>query len=126
MLARLLLVFSCLLFSSLTFSQVGHPAKGSWSGTLEAKSGESSRIRLFINAHDGELSGVINPGRKSVDIKTAALDAPNWKLSISAEMPEGKLTLNGKLSNLGSWSNRKYQGTYTHGEESGSFEITLN
>ena len=32
----------------------------------------------------------------------------------------------GKLENLGSWSNRRYSGRYTFGDESGTFHLTLN
>ena len=32
----------------------------------------------------------------------------------------------GKLSNLGSWTNRKYRGAYTLGNTKGTFDITLN
>jgi len=32
----------------------------------------------------------------------------------------------GVLENLGSWTNRRYSGTYTHGDESGTFMVTLN
>jgi hypothetical protein len=31
----------------------------------------------------------------------------------------------GKLENLGSWNNRRYSGTYTHGNERGQFKVTL-
>jgi hypothetical protein len=41
-------------------------------------------------------------------------------------MPEGELVLTGTLSNLGSWTNRKYIGTFTQGSKSGNFEFTLN
>jgi hypothetical protein len=32
----------------------------------------------------------------------------------------------GKISNLGSWTNRTYSGTYTFGSEAGKFTVTLN
>ncbi len=32
----------------------------------------------------------------------------------------------GKLSNLGSWTNRTYAGTYSFGAEKGHFTVTLN
>jgi hypothetical protein len=61
-----------------------------------------------------------------VKINTADLDAPNWALTIKAPMPQGELVLDGTLSNLGSWANRKFIGTYTLGNEKGKFEFTLN
>jgi hypothetical protein len=32
----------------------------------------------------------------------------------------------GTLENLGSWTNRRYSGTYRHGDERGTFLVTLN
>ena len=126
MLFRTIALFCFIAISVFSHAQVGHPAKGSWSGTLNSDAAEPSRIRLLIHAHNGSLSGVINPGRHSVDIKTIELDAAKWQMSIVADMPEGKLSMQGTLSNLGSWHNRKYQGTYTLGKTTGNFDITLN
>jgi hypothetical protein len=125
MLSRFLMFIACLGLSAVLFAQTGHPAKGSWSGELSSGS-ETTRIRLLIDAMNGELSGDINPGRNAVEITSAKLDAPTWGLTIRAPMPEGELVLTGTLSNLGSWTNRKYIGTFTQGNKSGNFEFTIN
>jgi hypothetical protein len=117
---------ACLGLSATLLAQTGHPAKGSWSGELTTSSAETSRIRLLINAHNGELSGAVNPGRTGVEMDSVVLDASSWGLEIRATMPAGELVMNGTLSNLGSWSNRKYRGTYTLGNTRGEFDITLN
>jgi hypothetical protein len=36
------------------------------------------------------------------------------------------MVLTGKLSNLGSWLNRKYIGTYKQGAATGNFDFTIN
>ncbi|MDR2216090.1 MAG: hypothetical protein LBE59_09655 [Nevskiaceae bacterium] len=126
MLARLLTFVAALALSTMLMAQVGHPAKGSWSGYLTPASGERARTRLLINAHSGELSGDVNPGRNGVKFSSATLNADSWGLTIKAAMPKGELVLTGTLSNLGSWTNRKYIGTYTLGAEKGNFEFTLN
>ncbi len=125
MLSRFFMFIACLGLSATLLAQTGHPAEGSWSGELSSGS-ETTRLRLLIDAMNGELSGDINPGRNAVKIAAAELDAPVWKLTIRAPMPEGELVLTGTLSNLGSWTNRKYIGTYTLGNKSGDFEFTLN
>jgi hypothetical protein len=125
MFARLLMFFAALGLSAALVAQTGHPAKGSWSGQLSSGS-ESTRIRLLIDDHDGELSGAVNPGRNQSEMKSVELDATTWGMKIEATTPEGELVLDGTLSNLGSWTNRKYIGNYTRGSESGTFEITLN
>lgn len=125
---------ACLLFTACVFtalpvwSQVGHPAKGSWSGYLmpEGEDQERERIRLLIDDQDGKLSATINPGRRSVDASSATLDADSWTLRIEADTPDGPLELTGTLSNLGSWTNRQYIGSYTLGDGTGEFRITLN
>lgn len=129
MLARLFLFVACLAAALPSLSQVGHPAKGSWAGFLnplgDAQS-EQTRIRLLIDDHNGELSGVINPGRRGVDAGAVSLDAPSWTLTIQADTPDGALELVGKLENLGSWTNRRYSGYYSLGEQKGTFSVTLN
>ena len=71
-------------------------------------------------------SGTINPGRNAIEMTSVELDAPTWTLTVHAKMPDGDLVLTGVLSNLGSWTNRKYIGTYTQGTAKGNFEFTLN
>lgn len=127
MLARFLLVISILGLAIPAMSQTGHPAKGSWSGDLTPFTEEGpERIRLLIDAWNGELSGTVNPGRRGVEMSSIELDAESWTLTIRADMPEGRMEMVGKLSNLGSWTNRKYRGAYTLGDERGTFDITLN
>lgn len=126
MLARILMFIACLGLSATLVAQVGHPAKGSWSGELAPSGAEAARIRLLINSHNGDLSGTVNPGRAGVEMSSVELDAASWTLTIRAPMPEGELVMTGTLSNLGSWTNRKYQGTFTQGSKKGNFDITLN
>jgi hypothetical protein len=126
MLARILMLIACLGLSATLLAQTGHPAKGSWSGNLVSAASETSRIRLLINAHNGELSGTVNPGRNASEMTVVELDPSNWSLTIRATLPQGDLLLEGTLSNLGSWTNRKYRGNYTLGSQKGSFDITLN
>lgn len=126
MLARLLMLLACLGLSATLLAQTGHPAKGSWSGDLSVTESESTRVRLLINAWNGELSGTVNPGRRGVDMSKVELDADTWTLTIRAPLPEGELVLTGTLSNLGSWNNRKYVGTFQLGDETGKFDFTLN
>jgi len=127
MLTRIFVLAAFISLSLPASSQTGHPAKGSWSGELTPITAEESeRIRLLIDAWNGELSGSINPGRRGVEMSRVELDAESWTLTIRANMPDGLLVMEGKLSNLGSWTNRKFRGAYTLGNEKGTFDITLN
>ncbi len=126
MLARLLFLFTLCGFAISALAQTGHPAKGSWSGDLDHGSTDPTRIRLLIDAINGELSGTVNPGRRGIIMEHITLDPETWTITIQANMPDGQLMLIGTLHNLGSWTNRKYTGTYTLNDRQGDFEFTLN
>lgn len=125
LLSRVLLLAVCCGLLPSAMAQTGHPAKGSWSGDLVDNEG-STRTRLLIEAWNGELSGTLNPGRRGVEMESVTLDPSTWTLTISAETADGPLEMTGTLSNLGSWTNRKYIGTWRNGSKSGRFEFTLN
>ena len=125
LLSRVMLLAACLGLLPAAMAQTGHPAKGSWSGDLVNEEG-STRTRLLIEAWNGELSGTVNPGRRGVEMESVILDPSTWTLTIRAQTAEDPLELTGTLSNLGSWTNRKYIGTWHNGCESGRFEFTLN
>ncbi len=117
--------------SAIAFAQTGHPAKGSWLGYWGPSADERNRIRLLLDWEDREITGLINPGRNAVPIDRAELDVSDWTLTLEADMPvEGggteRYIVVGQLKNLGSWTNRVYEGTYTLGSESGSFRVALN
>jgi len=130
---RLSLLLAGLLAALPAVSQVGHPAKGSWSGYWGPSDSDQRRMLLLLDWDDNQISGTINPGRNGADIERAVLDASSWMLTIEAEMPaEGgsgraaSFVATGKLENLGSWTNRRFSGTYRLGDETGSFSLTLN
>lgn len=126
----------CLGLALPAAAQVGHPAKGSWSGYWGPSEGERHRILLVMDwvTHgweDNELTGMINPGRNAVEIDAIDLDLETWTLTIEADMPAAgggteRWIATGTLENLGSWTNRTYRGTYRHGDERGTFDLSLN
>jgi hypothetical protein len=112
-------------------AQVGHPAKGSWSGYWGTSPQHETRILLLLDWVDNRIVGTINPGPQAVKIEKADLDVSTWTLTIEANMPmaDGKTAryvATGKLENLGSWTNRTYTGTYQFGAEHGMFKVALN
>ncbi len=124
------IVFACLATAPL-WAQVGHPAKGAWSGYWGPGEAEQRRMLLVLDWVDNEITGMINPGRNGVEVDAAELDESTWMLTIEAEMPvEGgtsaRYIATGTIENLGSWTNRRYSGTYRHGDETGTFLVTLN
>jgi hypothetical protein len=128
---RGLLVAMALAIGTPVVAQVGHPAKGSWLGFWGPDDGSRNRILLLLDWENREIVGTINPGRNAVTIDSAEIDYDTWTMTLEARMPVdggGSATwvAVGKLENLGSWVNRRYSGTYTHGDETGTFLVTLN
>lgn len=112
-------------------SQVGHPAKGSWSGYWGTSAETKRRILLVLDWRNRQISGVINPGPNQVPVDKAELDVATWTLRLEANMPtsnggKAPFVATGQLTNLGSWTTRTYSGTYVFGAENGRFTVTLN
>lgn len=129
-LQKTMLCLSALLAVS-AMAQVGHPVKGSWLGYWGTGEDDRNRILLVLDWENREIVGTINPGRNSVPVKRAEIDYDSWTLTIEADMPvddggTAPYVAIGRLENLGSWVNRRYSGTYTHGDETGTFRLTLN
>lgn len=120
-----------ILLPLVVAAQTGHPAKGSWLGYWGPSASEQRRMRLLLDWENRAVTGTINPGRNGVQIDTTAIDYDTWTLTIEADMPTpqgdtARFVATGVLDNLGSWTNRRYTGTYTFGSESGMFELLLN
>jgi hypothetical protein len=86
---------------------------------------------LVLDWENRELTGTINPGRNGISVERATIDYDSWTMIIEADMPladggSARYVATGRLENLGSWVNRRYSGTYTHGTETGTFRLVLN
>lgn len=124
-------MFVSTLLAAAAAAQTGHPAKGSWLGYWGPGESDRRRIRLLLDWENRSLSGTINPGRNGVPIDALSIDYDSWTLSFEANMPSGdgetqRLVATGVLENLGSWTNRRYSGTYTYGDETGTFMLHIN
>jgi hypothetical protein len=125
------LVIGSLLLATVASAQVGHPAKGAWSGYWGTSAADKHRILLVLDWRDNAISGTINPGPDQIPIDKASLDVDTWTLTLEARMPNAAgqkqpFVTTGRLTNLGSWTNRTYSGTYVFGAEHGKFTVTLN
>ena len=119
------------IFATAVPAQVGHPAKGSWSGYWGTSDASTKRILLLLDWRNQKITDVINPGPNQVPIDKADLDVDTWTLRLEAAMPttgggKAPFVTTGKLTNLGSWTTRTYSGTYMFGTETGKFTVTLN
>src|SRR5690606_40571213 len=117
--------------ASPAIGQVGHPAKGSWIVYWGTSENDRNRILLLLDWEDQQLVGTMNPGRNAVPVAKADIDYDTWTMTLEAQMPtdDGGTDLwvaEGRLENLGSWTNRRYTGTYRHGAETGRFALVIN
>jgi hypothetical protein len=127
----LTLALSVMSFAAGSTAQVGHPVKGSWSGYWGSSAATKRRILLLLDWRDRAIVGTVNPGPNQVPIDSATLDVDTWTLTLRAALPDPSdnkqsFVATGKLTNLGSWTNRTYSGTYEYGAERGKFTVTLN
>lgn len=112
-------------------AQTGHPAKGTWLGFWGPNDDVQRRLILVLDWENRALSGVLNPGPDAIPITSAEIDYDTWTMVVEADVSidggEARpWVATGKLENLGSWTNRRYSGSYTYGDESGAFTATLN
>ncbi|HEX7082318.1 MAG TPA: hypothetical protein VF329_15020 [Gammaproteobacteria bacterium] len=128
---RAFVVAGALAATLPALAQTGHPAKGSWIGYWGPSEAEGKRMLLVLDWENREIVGTINPGRNGVPIDSAEIDYSTWTMTLEAQMPTedgGTETwvATGKLENLGSWTNRRYVGTYRLGDETGRFALIMN
>jgi hypothetical protein len=86
---------------------------------------------LVLDWREREVVGTINPGPNGIEVDRVAIDYATWTMTVEADVPlangtTGRYVATGKLENLGSWVNRRYSGTYRHGDETGMFTLVLN
>ena len=113
------------------WGQVGHPAKGSWLGYWGPEQKVQRRLVLDLDWREQAVTGVINPGPNAAKITRSEVDYATWTMTLESQMPAAsgkaeKWVATGKIENLGSWTNRRYSGTYVHGVEHGTFQVTLH
>ncbi len=131
MFRRVWITAVALTVAGIAAAQVGHPVKGSWSGYWGTGDADKHRVLLVLDWRNREIIGTLNPGPNAVKIDKAELDVETWTLNLAASMPDASgrklpFLTTGRLTNLGSWTNRTYSGTYVFGAEKGRFTVTLN
>jgi len=110
-------------------AQLGHPAKGTWIGHWGPDAKNEQRMVILLDWGNQKLTGELNPGPDATKLSDAEIDYDTWTMTLKADLPENGKKQNwvatGKLENLGSWTNRRYEGTYQYGNEKGNFSFTL-
>jgi len=109
-------------------AQEGHPMTGTWAGEWGPDKAHRNQVTMVMKWDGKTITGLINPGPDSVQIKVGTLDSSKWlfHLETDAKDPNCVMThfvADGKLENIGSYT-RTVTGTYTYGTSKGDFKIT--
>lgn len=99
-------------------AQEGFPLDGTWRGQREAGAQAPVTI-VMVLAWDGKrVSGVINPGPKSIQIARAELIPEGWRVKVEAHTASGEtISFSGVIGKLGAYD-RTITGTWTEGGRS--------
>jgi hypothetical protein len=117
----------CLLFTSSSLAQEGHPLTGTWTGDWGA--GPQRTHLTLVMTWDGKaVTGTINPGPDAVQLGNVVLDVTNWTVRIEAEGKDqsGKpvrISAEGRIEDLAS-AHRKLVGSWMQGTAKGDFRVT--
>ena len=119
-----------LLVLSLTGSalaQEGHPLTGTWYGDFGKTRADRNDLTVILKWDGKNVSGIINPGPNTVQVKVATLDSSKWMVHFEADAKNkaggmDHFVFDGKLENVVSF-NRTITGTWTCGNTKGDFRI---
>ena len=101
----------------------GHPAKGTFLGEWGPNAATQDRLIVSMDWDGKSITGTINPGPQAVPITKAELNPNDWTVHIEGEAGANRVVLDGKFENL-TWLARSLAGTYTQGNQRGTFKIT--
>ncbi|MBX5462215.1 MAG: hypothetical protein IRZ28_14135 [Steroidobacteraceae bacterium] len=105
-----------LLAATVAGAQEGFPLDGTWRGERPAAGGGTPVTIVMVLQWDGKnITGVINPGPKAIPVTEARLIPEGWRVTLTAQTPDGKpISFEGKIEDLGAYD-RKIAGTWTEG-----------
>lgn len=99
-------------------AQEGFPLEGTWRGQREGAGGTPVTIVMVMQWDGNKVTGVINPGPRSIQIADAQLIPEGWKVKLAAKSASGApIAFAGILGDLGKY-NRTISGTWTEGGQS--------
>jgi hypothetical protein len=101
----------------------GHPLKGVWLGDWGIDKDKRNPITIEMNWDGKAITGSINPGPDAVPFTKADLDPGTWTVHLEAESKGIRYVVEGKIEDLGSLR-RSITGTWTQGNQKGTFRIT--
>ena len=115
---RVWLMSLVLSVAAVVHAQEGFPLDGTWRGQRQAGT-EAPVTIVMVFAWDGDkVSGVIDPGPKSIQIAKAELIPDGWRVRIEAHTKMGEaISFMGVIDKLGAYD-RTITGTWIEGARS--------
>jgi hypothetical protein len=115
---RVLLASLVLSLIGVLHAQEGFPLDGTWRGQRQAGTAVPVTIVMVLQWDGKKISGVIDPGPKSIPIVKAELIPDGWRVEIAAHTPKGEaISFSGVIGKLGAYD-RTITGTWTQGGRS--------
>jgi len=112
-----------LTLSGNLYAQEGFPLDGTWHGERDIPAGDRKRIVLVMEWDGKNINGIINPGPKSVNFKSAVLHPETWSVHFEAVDADGvPIIIDGRLHDIGSY-NRTIEGVWKQGGVISPFSI---
>jgi hypothetical protein len=115
---RVLLMSLMLSVAGAVYAQEGFPLDGTWRGQRQVGTEAPVTIVMVLEWDGKSVSGVIDPGPKSIRIARAELIPDGWRVKIEARTPTGgAISFMGVIGKLGAYD-RTITGTWTEGGRS--------
>jgi hypothetical protein len=115
---RSLLAVVLLAAATVAMAQEGFPLDGTWRGERKGPGGTPVTVVLVMQWDGHKITGLINPGPKSVQIADAQLVPDGWKVTLAAKNASGApIAFEGSIGDLGEY-NRNISGTWTEAGKS--------
>ena len=108
------------------FAQEGHPLRGTWHGSWGPDAKQRTDVTLVMDWDGKNVTGILNPGLRSMPLQKTALDAPTLTFRFEADVKDrsGAVThavVEAKIADLTS-PRRALIGTWTQGGVKGDFK----
>lgn len=125
--ACLIFVLAVLALTASAVAQEGHPLSGTWYGEFGMTRADRNDLTVILKWDGKAVSGIVNPGPSTIQVKTATLDSSKWMVHFEADAKNkaggmDHFVFDGKLENVVSF-NRTITGTWTCGTTKGDFRI---
>jgi hypothetical protein len=122
----ILFAVALLAGSAWLYAQEGHPLRGTWHGSWGPDAKTRTDVTLVMDWDGKNVTGIMNPGARSVPLKNTSLDPSNWMFHFEADYKDragavSHVTVDAKIDDVTNVK-RTLAGTWTNGSQKGDFK----